>query len=111
MDAGVAEIRLPLREEFLRQDGSDWLHGGIVAALIDIAGNAAVRSVVGVELPTIDMRVDYLRPSKGNLIAVANVVKIGRSFATADIEVRDQTMALAAIGRAIYAVQHKTAGE
>jgi acyl-coenzyme A thioesterase PaaI-like protein len=35
--------RLPYREEFLR-DGSDWLHGGVVSALADIAGDYAVMS-------------------------------------------------------------------
>src|SRR3989442_487266 len=39
---GRVEIRLPFREEFLRADGSDWLHGGVVSALIDIAGDYAV---------------------------------------------------------------------
>lgn len=35
---GTVEIRLPFREEFLRQDGSDWLHGGVVSSLADIVG-------------------------------------------------------------------------
>jgi len=37
---GIVEIHMPFREEFLRaNDGSDWLHGGILGALIDIAGD------------------------------------------------------------------------
>src|SRR5687768_18231428 len=69
---GVVEIRLPFREEFLRQDASDWLHGGVVSALIDIAGDYAVITEVGAGVPTIDMRVDYLRPARrGDLLAVA----------------------------------------
>jgi uncharacterized protein (TIGR00369 family) len=57
-DRGVVEIRLPFREEFLRNDGSDWLHGGIVSALADIAGDYAVITETAAGVPTIDLRVD-----------------------------------------------------
>ena len=41
-EKGRVEIRLPFREEFIRADGSDWLHGGVVSALADIVGDYAV---------------------------------------------------------------------
>jgi uncharacterized protein (TIGR00369 family) len=104
MEEGLAEIRLPLRPELLRQEGSDWLHGGIVAALIDIAGNAAIRSVAGAGLPTIDLRVDYLRPSRSEITASAKAVKVGKTIGIADIEVRDRARNLVAIGRAVYSL-------
>ncbi len=63
-ETGTVEIRLPFRNELLRQDGSDWLHGGVVSALIDIVGDYAVITEVGVGVPTIDLRVDYLRPAR-----------------------------------------------
>ena len=34
-EEGLVEIDMPFREEFLREDGSDWLHGGILSALSD----------------------------------------------------------------------------
>jgi uncharacterized protein (TIGR00369 family) len=89
MDSGTAEIRLPFRPDFLRQDGSEWLHGGITAALIDITGDAAIHSVVGTGVPTIDIRIDYLRPAKGELYATAKAVRTGRIIAVADIEVHN----------------------
>ena len=46
-EEGLVEIRLPFREDFLRLDGSDWFHGGIVSALADIAGAYAVVTVGG----------------------------------------------------------------
>jgi uncharacterized protein (TIGR00369 family) len=110
MEAGTAEIRLPLRPELLRQKGSDWLHGGVVSALIDIAGNAAIRSLTGGDLPTVDFRVDYLRPAQTELSALAKAVKVGRTFAVADIEVRDRGEKLVAIGRAVYSIQPTSAG-
>ena len=102
--AGHVEIRLPFRDEFLRQDGSDWLHGGVVSALIDIAGDYAVATAVSAGVPTIDMRVDYLRPARrGDLAAVARTVRVGRTVSVADVEVRDGQGTLVAVGRAVYA--------
>lgn len=101
---GAVEIRLPFRDEFLRQDGSDWLHGGVVSALVDIAGDYAVLTEVGAGVPTIDLRVDYLRPARrGALIAVGRTVRVGRTVSVADVEVRDESGTLVAVGRGVYA--------
>ncbi len=103
-EPGLAELRLPFRDEFLRADGSDWYHGGVVAALIDIAGDYALWSHVGDGLPTIDLRVDWLRPARrGALLAVGRSVKVGRTVCCADIEVRDEQGILVAVGRGTYA--------
>ena len=103
-EPGIAEVRLPFREEFLRADGSDWYHGGVVAALIDIAGDYALWSQVGAGLPTIDLRVDWLRPARrGALLAIGRSVKVGRTVCCADIEVRDEQGTLVAVGRGTYA--------
>ena len=75
---GDVEMRLPWRDELGRADGSDWFHGGVISALIDIAGDYAVASKLGRGVPTIDLRVDYLRPARrGELRAVARAVKVG----------------------------------
>ena len=101
---GLVEIRLPFREEFLRADGSDWLHGGIISALIDIAGDYAIVTKTGVGVPTIDLRVDYLRPARrGALLASAHTVRVGRTIGVADVEVRDERGELVAVGRGVYA--------
>ena len=103
-ERGSVEIRLPFRDEFLREDGSDWLHGGVVSALIDIAGDYAVITEVGAGVPTIDMRVDYLRPARrGDLFAAARTLRVGRTVSVADVEVRDGQGVVVAVGRAVYA--------
>jgi uncharacterized protein (TIGR00369 family) len=108
-EKGSVEIRLPFRDEFLRHDGSDWLHGGVVSALIDIAGDYAVVTEVGVGVPTIDMRVDYLRPARrGDLLAVARTLRVGRTVSVADVEVRDGQGMVIAVGRAVYASPRTT---
>ena len=103
-DPQAVEMFLPYRHEFLRQDGSDWLHGGIISALIDIAGNYAVQARVGPGVATVDMRVDYLRPCRGDLTATATVVKLGKSIALSDVSVHDANCDLVAVGRACYRV-------
>ena len=105
---GVAVLRLPFREEFLRADGSDWLHGGIISALVDIAGDYAVASKVGDGVPTIDLRIDWLRPARaGALVATGKLVKAGRRVCVADVEVRDESGQLVAVGRGLYATPEK----
>jgi len=101
-DATV-EMRLPWRDDFRRSDGSDWYHGGVISALIDIAGDYAIASKLGRWVATIDLRVDYLRPAlEGDLTAVARAVKVGRTVGVADVELRDAKGALVAVGRCAY---------
>jgi uncharacterized protein (TIGR00369 family) len=103
-EKGTVEVRLPFREEFVRHDGSDWLHGGVVSALIDIVGDYAVITETGVGVPTIDLRVDYLRPARrGDLLAVGRTLRVGRTVSVADVEVRDASGTLVAVGRGCYA--------
>ncbi len=100
---GAVELRLPWRDELGRADDSDWYHGGVLSALIDIAGDYAVASRLGRAVPTIDLRVDYLRPARrGELRATARAVKVGRTVGVADVELRDAQGALVAIGRGAY---------
>jgi len=103
-EPGLVEIRLPFREELLRADGSDWYHGGVLSALIDIAGDYALVTKVGAGLPTIDLRIDWLKPARrGSLIATGRAVKVGRTICVADAEVRDESGVLLAVGRGTYA--------
>jgi uncharacterized protein (TIGR00369 family) len=101
---GEVELRLGWREEFRRADGSDWYHGGIISALIDIAGDFAIASKLGRWVPTIDLRVDYLRPAReGALVALAHAVKVGKTVGVADVELRNGEGTVVAVGRAAYA--------
>ena len=101
---GQVTIRLPFRKELLRQEGSDWIHGGVISALADIAGDYAIVTRTGPGVPTIDLRIDWLRPARaGDLTARARAVKVGRTISVADIEIEDQTGKLVAVARGCYA--------
>jgi uncharacterized protein (TIGR00369 family) len=103
MAAGTVTIRLPYRPEFRRTPDEDGYHGGILASLIDLAGHAVIAVRVGHMVPTIDLRIDYLRAAPGtDLMAHAKVLRAGRSLATADIEIVDLDGRLIAVGRGIY---------
>jgi len=103
--ASAAEvvIRMPFREELLAGDDEIGVHGGAIASLIDTAGDFAIIAATGYDVPTIDLRVDYLRPvTGGTLTATARAIKAGRSLAVADIEVVDEDGKAVAVGRGVF---------
>jgi uncharacterized protein (TIGR00369 family) len=102
-ESGTVTIRLPYRDEFRRAPDAPGYHGGVIAALIDLAGHAAVAVTVGRMVPTIDLRIDFLRaPAGGDLTARGKVLRAGRSIARADVEILDDTNNVVAVGRGTY---------
>ena len=94
----------PMRPEFERIAGSGQWHGGPIAAVIDTVGDYALVMTIGRPLPTINFRVDYVRPAVNTaLTATARVRRQGRSVGVVDVDVMDANGALVAIGRATYA--------
>jgi uncharacterized protein (TIGR00369 family) len=98
-------MRLKMRPEFERQAGSGQWHGGPIAAAIDIAGDYALAMVLGQPLPTINLRVDYLRPGKGTLTLVATIRRTGKTVGVVDVDVLSESGELVAIGRANYSTK------
>jgi uncharacterized protein (TIGR00369 family) len=95
----------PMRPEWERIAGSGQWHGGPVAAVIDTVGDYALVMTVGRPLPTINFRVDYLRPAVNTaLVVTATVRRAGRSVGVVDVDVTDEKGSLVAIGRATYAM-------
>lgn len=98
--------RMPLRAELERRPGSKQFHGGPVASFIDTVGDYAIGMLVGGGVPTINLRIDYLRPSMGDYIdATAVVRRAGRSTAVVDIDVFGPDGKLVAVGRGTYSPQ------
>jgi uncharacterized protein (TIGR00369 family) len=97
-------MRLMIRPEFERLAGTGQWHGGPIAAAIDIVGDYALAMLLGKPLPTINLRVDYLRPGKGTLTLVARIRRSGKTVGVVDIEVLGETGELVAIGRANYSM-------
>ena len=94
------------RPEFERGPGTAMWHGGPIAAIIDTVGDYALIMALRRPLPTINFRVDYLRPSTGtHLLARARTRRVGRTVGVVDIDVFDDQNRLTAIGRGCYGAQ------
>jgi uncharacterized protein (TIGR00369 family) len=97
------EIKATWREEWVVNVERRYTHGGILAALIDVAADFALVRQTGRGVPTIDMRVDYHRAAMpGDLIARGKVVRAGSQFSTAEAEIFDLDGKLIASGRGTY---------
>lgn len=103
-DASRFSVRMPLQDAYERgAPGSGQFHGGIIAAFADIVGDFAVGMLVGGGVPTMNLRIDYLRPAVGaHIDGVAVVRKIGRSTAVVDIDISSADGKLVAVGRGTY---------
>lgn len=93
-----------MRPEFERGAGTGQWHGGPVAAIIDTVGDYALVMALRRGVPTINFRVDYLRPAiKTDLVVTAKVRRAGKSVGVVDVDVLNTQGALIAVGRATYA--------
>jgi uncharacterized protein (TIGR00369 family) len=97
------ELKATWREEWVVNPERRYTHGGVLAALIDLAADWALVSRTGRGVPTIDMRVDYHSPAMpGDLTLHGNVIKWGNQFSVAEAQVFDQQGRLLASGRGTY---------
>ena len=79
-ETGRAVLALDVRPEFLQQN--DFAHGGLVSYLIDNAITFAGGSVLGENVVTVEYKVNYLCPARGDrLEAVAVAESSGARFA------------------------------
>ena len=105
-ERGEITVTMPMRPEIERGVGTAQFHGGPIAAFIDCVGDFAVALVVGGGVPTINIRIDYLKPAVGKSITgTARVRRSGRTVTVVDIDVLDEANALVAVGRGTYSSQ------
>src|SRR6204780_2251936 len=89
-DDGI-ELLAKWREEWVVNPERRYTHGGVLAALIDLAADWAMVKQTGRGVPTIDLRIDYHRPAmRGDLIARGKVLRGGWQFATAQAQIFDE---------------------
>jgi uncharacterized protein (TIGR00369 family) len=89
LEKGHARLEIPFRDELVGDPFRPALHGGVLSALADTAGGAAVWSGatdMRVRVSTIDLRMDYLRPARlESIVADARVVRMGNRVGVADV--------------------------
>ena len=93
---GRCVLRLNPRRELTNSKGE--IHGGPIAACLDIAMSQAVRSSYTdkVNVATISMTVNYLEASQGALTVTAKVVRAGKTVAYAEAKAVNEAMGLMA---------------
>jgi uncharacterized protein (TIGR00369 family) len=89
VSASSVVMEIPFRDVLVGDPLRPALHGGVLSALADTCGGAAVWVAVKnphARISTIDLRVDYLRPAGlDTLIAEAHVVRLGNRVGVADV--------------------------
>ena len=111
------KLRFEMRPELIGNPRKQILHGGVISAVLDVAAGFAVHLAVARQkseeaavghfpsIGTIDLRVDYLRPGRGNFfIATGRVVRLGNRVAVAHMELVNDSGELIATGGAAYMV-------
>ncbi|MFB6070769.1 MAG: PaaI family thioesterase [Halanaeroarchaeum sp.] len=113
LEPGHIVLRVPYDEKLANQgQGNGNVHGGIAATLIDTAGGLSVHSTlddpINAGVATIDLNVSYLRPARGDLVATADVVRVGGTVGVATVDVESTTPdgedAIVATGRGSFRV-------
>ena len=112
------DVGLPMRPDLIGNFFQGTLHGGVISSILDVAGGCM--AVVGTfertkgmpfdqrfamlsKIGTIDIRVDYLRPGKGNRFqASARLLRIGKKVAVTRMEMHDEHENLLALGTGTY---------
>jgi len=103
VEADGIELKATWREEWVVNPDRRYTHGGVLAALVDLAADWAMVTRTGRGVPTIDMRVDYHAAAMpGDLIARGRIIKWGSQFSVAEAQVFDEGGKLLASGRGTY---------
>lgn len=120
IDENEASIKFAMTPELVGNYFHGILHGGVISAALDMAGGTM--AAVGIlndnpathlvqlkkkltKLSTIDIRVDYLRPGKGELFyAKAHLLRTGSKVAVVRMKLTNQDDVEIAVATATYMV-------
>ena len=123
LDANAPRLRFDMRPELVGNPARQILHGGVISATLDVVGGLAVVLALvakkadeirtddsSAERPfpnigTIDLRIDYLRPGRGQyFVATGRVVRLGGRVAVVHSELVNDADEQIATGAAAYMV-------
>ena len=99
---GIAEVRLPFREEFVQ--GIGVIHGGIISTVADTAAYFAAASIVteGV-VTTVEFKINLVASAKNeSLTARSEVVSSGKNLLVCQFKVAGDEDKLIAIGQGTF---------
>lgn len=88
VEPGRTVIELPLSAGLTQQHGL--FHSGVIGAIADNAGGYAAMSLMpeGSEVMTVEYKINFLRPARGDLLrAIGQVLRAGKSVTVVRAEV------------------------
>lgn len=101
-DAERGRLRWPFDESLVGNPEVPAVHGGVISALVDVAGALPHVAAEGGYTPTVDLRVDYLsHAGEADLVAEATVRRRGGSVGASDVTVYSGDERVA-VGRGVY---------
>ena len=116
----LVEIRVDMRDELVGNCHRRMLHGGAIAAIMDttgglVASSGLLKACIGhpktkagerfKRISTIDLRIDYLRPGRGDyFIASGTVLRTGSKIAVTRMELNSNAGELVAVATGTYLV-------
>ncbi len=119
-DTGEAVTRFPMAPHLIGNSVAGILHGGVTAAVIDLTGGlSALISCArcNADVPeealfnkltssaTVDMRVDYLKPGKGeDFLCQSRIIKAGSRIVVAKIDLYNEINDRIASGTGTYLI-------
>ena len=81
------------------------LHGGVIASALDVAAGLVCVGSTLTRHETIDLRVDYLRPGRGErFTATSSLLRAGNKVAVARVELHNEEQLYIASATATYMV-------
>ena len=111
-------IRFDMRDDLVGNTHFRILHGGVIATILDIeaafiltmdgawhfqAGSQTSPPII--KGGTIDLRIDYLRPCKGeHFIASGKILRVGKKVGVVQTELRNEQDELIAVGMGTYLI-------
>jgi uncharacterized protein (TIGR00369 family) len=122
LEAQRAGLRFDRRDELVGNVVQGILHGGVISAVLDTTGGMmATISALGrmlengssqgemaasfARIGTIDMRVDYLRPGRGeHFVSTATIMRTGKTVAVTRMELTNDDGFLIAVGTGAYKI-------
>ncbi|MFA5055528.1 MAG: thioesterase family protein [Dehalococcoidia bacterium] len=119
-DFDIGIINFSNRDELIGNPVQRILHGGVISSILDVAGGHTVfmqvykdimdeplekqAQILG-KLGTIDLRIDYLRPGRGNAFtAKGYILRKGNKVAVTRMELHNEEDLLIAVGTGTYAL-------
>src|SRR4029450_8235677 len=105
---GWVRLRVPARDELRNAVGAP-VHGGVLSALVDMAGGGAPATMAagaagGVGQSTLDLNVSFLSAARGDVVAEGRILRRGRTIAVGEASISGDDGTLVAVGRATYMI-------